>query len=123
MVSGKFYETSDPLHPRHSRLFLTHAKILWTHATHAKISTHATHKIFFCHNYIATRTSSLEYIRKKTKAVWVLQPIAYGGSWFIQIDSGKGLYNMWTTLLCVKQILMCVSKCIFGLQPMYPLMV
>ena len=33
--------------PRHPRLFLTHAKILWTNATHIKISTHATHAKFF----------------------------------------------------------------------------
>ena len=40
---------SDPLqlrqnfNPSRSRLFLTNAKILWTHATHVKISTRATY--------------------------------------------------------------------------------
>ena len=29
--------------------FLTHAKILWTHATHSKISTHPTYAIFLTH--------------------------------------------------------------------------
>ena len=32
--------------------FLTLAKILWTHATHAKIPTHATHAIFLTHTKI-----------------------------------------------------------------------
>ena len=29
--------------------FLTHAKILWTHATHSKMSTQATYAIFLTH--------------------------------------------------------------------------
>ena len=33
-------------------------------------------------------------IFQKIKAIWVLQTIVYGGSCFILIDSGKGLYNM-----------------------------
>ena len=34
-------------------------------------------------------------------SIWVLQSIVYGGSFFIEIDSGEGLYNMWTGSSCV----------------------
>ena len=36
-------------HANHA-IFLTQAKILWIHATHAKISTHANHAIFLTHD-------------------------------------------------------------------------
>ena len=35
-------------HATHA-IFLTHAKILWTHATHSKILTHSTHAFFLTH--------------------------------------------------------------------------
>ena len=34
-------------------------------------------------------------------SIWVLQSIVYGGSFFIEIGSGEGLYNMWTGSSCV----------------------
>ena len=34
----------------------------------------------------------------KVKAIWILQPIAYGGGCFIQTGGGKGLNNMGTHL-------------------------
>ena len=37
----------------------------------------------------------------------------YGGSYFIQIDSGKGLYNMWTASSCAQE------RCILDLQLVY----
>ena len=38
-------------HATHAKISIhaIHAKILWTHATHAKISTHATHVFFLAH--------------------------------------------------------------------------
>ena len=34
-------------------------------------------------------------------SIWILQSIVYGGSFFIETDSGEGLHNMWTGSSCV----------------------
>ena len=42
----------------------------------------------------------------KIKAICVLQPIAYGGSCFIQTHSSKGLYNMGTaSSMCTTKVI------------------
>ena len=41
--------------------------------------------------------------------MWVLQPIVYGESFFIQIDSGQGLHNMWTASSYATQFYLCVK--------------
>ena len=54
-------------------------------------------------------------IFQKVKEIWVLQPVLYGGSCLIQIDSDKDFYNMWEAWFCAQQFF-CV-KTYFGLSP------
>ena len=45
-------------------------------------------------------------IFQKIKVIWVLQPIVYRGSCFIQTGSGKGFYDTWTALCrCITKLI------------------
>ena len=67
---------------------------------------------FSLYQLYRAQTGCLKYILKN-QTMLVLQLIVHGGSCFIQIDSGRGLNNMWTASPCAQE------RCIFDLQLMY----